>query len=342
MPDTVHDSLDRPLASLRLSVTDRCNLRCRYCMPEDEYVWLPRASILAFEELERLVRVFATLGVRKVRLTGGEPLLRHDLPALVRLIGRIPEIEDLALTTNGLLLAQQAAALRAAGLQRVTVSLDTLRPERMLAFAKSARHGDVLAGIEAARAAGFEHLKLNSVVIRGFNDDEVVDLVDFARAHDAEVRFIEYMDVGGATRWSADQVVSQRDMLEALTRRYGPITALTGDGRAPAERFRLRDGTSFGIIASVTAPFCRTCDRSRVTADGTWFLCLYASRGIDLREPLRAGASDAELATLLGETWRGRADRGAEARLAVADRGALYRIESLRADPHREMHTRGG
>src|SRR5207237_3575799 len=173
--------------------------RCRYCMPEDEYVWLPRASIVTFEELDRVVRVFSRLGVGKVRLTGGEPLLRHDLPALVRLIARIPQIEDLALTTNGLLLAKQAAALRAAGLQRVTVSLDTLRPERMLAFAKSARHGEVLDGIRAACAAGFEQVKLNSVVIRGFNDDELAELLEFGRTQGAELRFIASMEVVGAT-----------------------------------------------------------------------------------------------------------------------------------------------
>ncbi|HYK81882.1 MAG TPA: GTP 3',8-cyclase MoaA [Gemmatimonadales bacterium] len=342
MSDALRDRLARPLASLRLSVTDRCNLRCRYCMPEDEYVWLPRASILTFEELARLVAVFAGLGVHKVRLTGGEPLLRHDLPALVRMLARSPELTDLALTTNGLLLAAQAAALRAAGLRRVTVSLDTLRPERMLAFAKSARHADVLAGIAAARAAGFAPLKLNTVVIRGFNDDELGDLVEFARAREAEVRFIEYMDVGGATQWSLDQVVSQREMLERLARRYGPIAPLAAAATAPAERFRCADGTTFGIIASTTAPFCRTCDRSRLTADGTWLLCLYAAHGVDLRQPLRGGATDAELAALLRATWQARADRGAEERLGVAQRGALYRIDSLRADPHREMHTRGG
>jgi len=336
------DALQRPLGSLRISVTDRCNLRCRYCMPEDDYVWLPRTSILTFEEIARLSSVFASQGVRKVRLTGGEPLLRHDLPTLVGMLARDARIEDLSLTTNGLLLAKQAAVLRAAGLMRVTVSLDTLRPERMLAFAKSPRHADVLAGIAAARAAGFGSLKLNTVVIRGFNDDELADLIEFARARDAEVRFIEYMDVGGATRWSMDQVVSQRDMLETLGRRYGRIEPVAGDPHAPAERFRLADGATFGIIASTTAPFCRTCDRSRVTADGTWFLCLYAERGVDLRDPLRRGASDAELAALIRETWLGRADRGAEQRLALADRGALYRIDSLRADPHREMHTRGG
>src|SRR5881628_2593336 len=210
MPE-IRDVLARPLASLRLSVTDRCNLRCRYCMPEDDYVWLPRASILTFEETERLVGVFAGLGVHKVRLTGGEPLLRHDLATLVGMLARREDVSDLAMTTNGLLLAQQAAPLRAAGLRRVTVSLDTLRPERMLAFAKSPRHADVLAGIAAARAAGFGSLKLNTVVIRGFNDDELADLIEFARARDAEVRFIEYMDVGGATRWSMDQVVSRSE-----------------------------------------------------------------------------------------------------------------------------------
>ena len=342
MAELPRDTFGRPLASLRLSVTDRCNLRCRYCMPEDEYVWLPRTAILTFEEIERLVALFAGLGVHKVRLTGGEPLLRHDLATLVTMIARNPQIRDLAMTTNGLLLAKHAAALRAAGLERVTVSLDTLHPERMLAFAKSTRHADVLEGITAARQAGFAKLKLNAVVIRGFNDDELADLIEFARVQDAEVRFIEYMDVGGATRWSQDQVVSQREMLDVLARRYGAIEPVAADGRAPAERFRLADGTTFGIIASVTAPFCRTCDRSRITADGTWFLCLYAARGIDLREPLRRGATDEALTSLIRDTWQGRVDRGAEERLGVADRGALYRIDSLRADPHREMHTRGG
>jgi len=340
----MRDVFGRPLRSLRISVTDRCNMRCRYCMPEDEYVWLPRESILTFEEIERLVRVFSELGVDKVRLTGGEPLLRHELATLVALLDRVRGLKDLALTTNGLLLARQAEALRRAGLARVTVSLDTLRPERMREFAKSAGHADVVAGIQAARQLGFHHLKLNSVVVRGFNDDELADLIEFGRSHDAEVRFIEYMDVGGATRWTRDQVVPQREILERLTRRYGPIepVATQESPAAPAVRFRLPDGTVFGVIASVTAPFCGSCDRSRLTADGTWFLCLYAARGVDLREPLRRGATDDELAGLIAGAWRGRSDRGAETRLGVAERGALYRLESLRADPHREMHTRGG
>jgi GTP 3',8-cyclase len=338
----IPDALRRPLGSLRLSVTDRCNLRCRYCMPNEDYVWLPRESILTFEELTRLTRVFAGLGVTKVRLTGGEPLLRHDLPALVRMLANVPGVTDLALTTNGLLLARAAQDLKRAGLGRLTVSLDTLRPERMAEFARSTRHADVLAGIAAARAAGFTALKLNTVVVRGYNDDELVELVEFGRGNDAEVRFIEYMDVGGATEWSLDRVVSRREMLEVLSRRYGTVTPLAGVGAAPAERFRLADGTTVGIIASTTAPFCATCDRSRITADGTWLLCLYAGRGVDLREALRSGGSDAEIATRIAETWSGRTDRGAEERLGMADRGALYAIDGLRADPHREMHTRGG
>jgi len=209
-------------------------------------------------------------------------------------------------------------------------------------LARSDRHADVLAGIAAARGAGFP-VKLNTVVIRGVNDDELVELIEFARSQQAEVRFIEYMDVGGATGWSADQVVSQREILEVLAARYGAITPVTaGDSSAPAERFRLPDGTTFGIVASTTAPFCRACDRSRLTADGTWFLCLYAERGTDLRDPLRNGASDAELAELIASTWRGRTDRGAEERLELAERAPLYQVEGLRADPHREMHTRGG
>jgi cyclic pyranopterin phosphate synthase len=335
------DRLARPLRNLRISVTDRCNMRCRYCMPEEEYVWLPRQSILTFEELDRVAGVFARLGVGKIRLTGGEPLLRHDLPTLVALLSRRPELSDLALTTNGILLARHAAALAEAGLRRVTVSLDTLRPERMIRFARSARHGEVLAGIEASRGT-FGSLKLNTVVIRGYNDDEVLDLLEFARVRGIEPRFIEYMDVGGATSWSGDQVVSQREILDLVAGRYGSVRPLESTAWAPAERFTLPDGTVFGVIASTTAPFCRTCDRGRLTADGTFLLCLYGERGLDLRELLRSGASDQEIGERIGEIWRQRTDRGAEERAALLERGVLHRIESLRADPRREMHTRGG
>ena len=340
----VLDGFRRPLRSLRISVTDRCNLRCRYCMPEDEYVWLPRESILSFEEITRLTGVFAGLGVGKVRLTGGEPLLRQGLPDLVRLLKRDPRLRDVALTTNGLLLARSAPDLKEAGLDRVTVSLDTLRPERMEAFARSNRHQAVLDGIDAAGRAGFTAVKVNAVVIRGFNDDEIPDLIAFARGRGIEVRFIEYMDVGGATRWSAEQVVPRTEILERVAERYGPPVPDPDPAHpsAPADRYRLPDGTRFGVIASTTAPFCSTCDRSRLTADGTWFLCLYADAGIDLREAVRGGADDAELAALVARIWTGRTDRGAEQRLRMKRRQPLVPAEELRADPHREMHTRGG
>lgn len=337
------DSLGRPLGSLRISVTDRCNLRCRYCMPEEEYVWLPRASILTFEEIARLAAVFAGLGAGKVRLTGGEPLLRHDLPALVAMVAHTSMVRDLALTTNGLLLARHARALKDAGLARLTISLDTLVPGRMEGFARSSRHGDVLRGIDAARAAGFDGIKLNTVVIRGYNDDELVPLMEHARGVGAELRYIEYMDVGGATAWAADLVVSRREILERLERHYGSIAPESRtDPAAPAERFILPDGTRFGVIASTTAPFCRDCDRSRLTADGTWYLCLYGRDGVDLREPLRAGATNEDIAGLIASAWRVRADRGAELRLEVAERSPLVSLEGLRADPRLEMHTRGG
>ncbi|HVQ75137.1 MAG TPA: GTP 3',8-cyclase MoaA [Candidatus Binatia bacterium] len=338
----IHDLRGRPLRNLRLSVTDRCNLRCQYCMPEEEYVWLPRGDVLTFEEMSTLVDVFARLGVDKVRLTGGEPLLRKGVERLIRMIAAKPTIRDLAMTTNGVMLGPEAGVLRAAGLHRVTVSLDTLRPDRFRALTRRDSHRQVLDGIEAARTAGFSGLKLDTVVIRGVNDDELVDLVEYGRRVAAEVRFIEYMDVGGATSWSMAQVMSRAAMLDALSRHYGPIDPIAEESSAPADRFRLPDGTVFGIISSTTQPFCQTCDRSRLTADGTWYLCLYATRGIDLREPLRSGVSADAIAALIAGIWRGRRDRGAEDRLALGTRGPLVQIGELRRDPRLEMHTRGG
>ena len=338
----IRDALDRPLRNLRLSVTDRCNLRCQYCMPEEEYVWLPRDDVLSFEEMTQLVDVFADLGVDKVRLTGGEPLLRRDLDRLVRLLAANPRLRDLALTTNGVLLAEQAAALRAAGLHRVTVSLDTLREDRFRLLTRRDTHARVLEGIAAVARGGWPGLKIDTVVMRGVNEDELVDLVEFAGGVGAEVRFIEYMDVGGATHWSMERVVSRREMLAGLTARYGAITPIVEESSAPADRFRLPDGRIFGIISSTTEPFCRSCDRSRLTADGLWYLCLYATRGLDLRGALRAGASRDELLGLIRTTWQGRRDRGAEERLSLPERRPLIQIGELRRDPHLEMHTRGG
>jgi len=337
------DRLGRPLRNLRLSVTDRCNLRCSYCMPEEEYVWLPREDILTFEEAVRLVDVFTDLGVDKVRLTGGEPLLRQGLERLVAQLAANPRLRDLAMTTNGILLAERAAALRTAGLHRVTVSLDTLRPDRFRALTRRDALAQVLEGIAAVPRAGFTGLKLDTVVIRGVNDDEIPALMEYARGTDAEIRFIEYMDVGGATQWSMDRVVSRAEMLDRLRQRYGAIEPVREDSSAPADRFRLPDGYVFGIISSTTAPFCASCDRSRVTADGVWYLCLYATRGVDLRKALRGGASPAALRALILEGWGSRTDRGAEERLAMADRRSpLIQIKELKKDPHLEMHTRGG
>lgn len=345
-PARLTDRFGRPLGSLRLSVTDRCNMRCGYCMPEESYVWLPRESLLSFEELDRVAGIFIGLGVGKVRLTGGEPLLRHNLPVLVRMLAARPGLSDLALTTNGILLGENAVRLRQAGLRRVTVSLDTLRAERMLAFARVSRHGDVLAGIEAARQVGFVGagggLKINSVIIRGFNADEVGDLLEFARARGLELRFIEYMDVGGATHWSLPRVVSRREILDVLGSHYGAIVPVVEESSAPADRYRLPDGTTFGIISSTTEPFCDSCDRSRLTADGMWYLCLYATHGTDLRRPLRAGVDTGHLARLIRATWEVRSDRGAVERLASRDRSSLIPVDRLRRDPHLEMHTRGG
>jgi cyclic pyranopterin phosphate synthase len=336
------DRFDRPLGSLRLSVTDRCNLRCQYCMPEPDYAWLPRESILDFEEIAVIVDAFTGLGVDRVRITGGEPLLRRDLPALVSLLAARPAVRDLALTTNGVLLEDQARALRDAGLHRITVSLDTLRADRFRALARFDELAAVLAGIGAARDAGFAALKLDSVIIRGRNDDELPALLDFARGRGAEIRFIEYMDVGGATHWTRDSVVPRAEMLARLTEAFGPIQPLAGRGTAPAERFRLADGTTFGIIASTTEPFCASCDRSRVTADGLWLLCLYAHGGLDLRHPLREGATRDELMRLISTVWSMRADRGAEERLGSPARDVLIPVAALKRDKHLEMHTRGG
>ena len=335
------DTFARPLRNLRISVTDRCNLRCAYCMPEEDYVWLPREDILQFEEIERLVDQFLHLGVDKVRLTGGEPLLRRDLPALVDRLSRKDRIRDLAMTTNAVLLAPAVDDLKRAGLHRLTISLDTLQRDRFMKLARFDELPRVLAGIDAA-VEPFPGFKMDSVIIRGVNDDEIIPLLEFAKPRGAEVRFIEYMDVGGATNWSMSQVVSRDDMLKTIAAHYGAAEPLREGGSAPADRYRLPDGTVFGIIASTTEPFCRSCDRSRLTADGVWYLCLYAARGVDLRGPLRGGVGDDALRDLITSVWHARTDRGAENRLDVRERSPLIPLKALKKDPHLEMHTRGG
>jgi cyclic pyranopterin phosphate synthase len=310
-------------------------------MPEEEYLWLPREDILHFEEVDRLVDRFVELGVDKVRLTGGEPLLRRDLPALIERLSRKPAIRDLAMTTNAVLLAPNVKDLKAAGLHRLTISLDTLQRDRFVKLARFDELARVLAGIDAA-VDPFPGFKIDTVIIRGVNDDEIVSLLEFAKARGAELRFIEYMDVGGATTWSMAQVVSRQEMLQTIEGHYGPVEPLRESSSAPADRYRLPDGTVFGIIASTTEPFCKSCDRSRLTADGVWYLCLYAGRGVDLRGPLRGGVSDDALCDLITSVWHARTDRGAEHRLAVRERSPLIPLQALKRDPHLEMHTRGG
>ena len=339
---TLLDRFSRPLRSLRLSVTDRCNLRCQYCMPEPDYVWLPRESLLTFEEMCALVDAFTPLGVDRVRITGGEPLLRRDLPRLIESLAERSAITDLALTTNGVLLRGQARELRAAGLQRITVSLDTLHPDRFQRLTRMNELASVLDGIDAAAAAGFAPLKLDTVLMRGINDDEIVALLEYAKGVGAELRFIEYMDVGGATHWTGGAVISRREMLDRIRAHYGAVLPLHEESSAPADRFLLPDGTTFGIISSTTEPFCASCDRSRLTADGVWLLCLYASTGTDLRRPLRAGATREDLQGLIQAVWSMRADRGAEERLGMDRETTLIPIRTLKRDAHLEMHTRGG
>ena len=311
-------------------------------MPETDYVWLPRRDVLTFEEMGALVDIFVGLGVDRVRITGGEPLLRKDLPDFVRLLAAKGPIQDLALTTNGILLASQAAALKSAGLHRITVSLDTLRPDRFDALTRFDKLDAVLRGLKEAAHVWERQVKIDTVVIRGVNDDELLDLLDYGRDLGAEVRFIEYMDVGGATRWSRDDVVPRTEILRIIESRNGLATPVSEQTSAPSDRYTLADGTTFGIISSTTEPFCQSCDRSRLTADGLWYLCLYAQTGTDLRGPLRDGASAGDLQELITSTWTARSDRGAETRLALSDRQPLVPVETLQKRPHLEMHTRGG
>ncbi len=333
------DQHSRPLKSLRLSVTDRCNLRCTYCMPEERYSWLKKNLILSFEEITRLVRIYRDLGVDRVRITGGEPLLRQDLPRLIEQLYALG-LKEIALTTNGVLLEQHHESLRQAGMSRFTVSLDAVDPKTFEGMAQRNELRRTVAGIRSvAHSPG---LKLDSVVLKGKNDGEILPLLDFAYEVGAEIRFIEYMDVGGATRWKGDEVYTQDEMLERIEKARGPVEALPGRGSAPAARFRLSSGQVFGIIASTTRPFCGSCDRLRLTADGQLLTCLYARTGRDVRKLLRSELSDQEISERLSSHWRERNDRGAEHRLTLNRRGPLANVIELQENLHLEMHTRGG
>ena len=323
----VRDALQRPLHDLRISVIDRCNFRCPYCMPEDQYahdhVFLAKDQRLRFEEIERITRAFVRLGVRKLRLTGGEPLLRRELPELVRILAQIPQVEDLALTTNGVLLPRFAQALRDAGLKRLTVSLDSLDPATFHQLSGGrGQVEEVLAGIAAAEAAGFAQIKLNCVVMRGVNDTQVLDLIERYRGTRHIVRFIEYMDVGTLNGWRPDFVVPSAELIERIATRW-PLQPLERNyGGEVAQRYAFADGAGeIGFISSVSQPFCGDCSRARLSADGKLYTCLFAQSGFDLREPLRAGATDDQLAALVAQRWAQRADRYSEQRAQLRARG---------------------
>ena len=321
------DGFGRVHTDLRLSLTDRCNLRCTYCMPAEGLDWLPTPELLTDDELVRLVGVFASLGIRTVRLTGGEPLLRRGLPGLVAQLSELGL--RLSLTTNGLGLARQAQALRDAGLSRVNVSLDTLRPERFLELTRRDRFADVVAGLRAAKLAGLDPVKVNTVLMRGVNDDEAADLLAWALEHGYALRFIEQMPLDPQHGWDRATMVPADEILEVLGR-HVTLTPVEHRGSAPAEEFLVDGGpATVGVVGSVTRPFCASCDRLRLTADGQVRNCLFARDESDLRAPLRAGASDDELAERL--------------RVAVAGKKAGHGIgEPGFVQPDRPMSAIGG
>ncbi len=329
-PSRPHDRLGRPVRDLRISVTDRCNFRCRYCMPREvfgeEFKFLPRSELLTFEEIHRLAGLFCRLGVRKLRITGGEPLLRRDVDRLIAMLSRLPEVE-LALTTNASRLVELAPRLASAGLDRITVSLDSLdddvfRQMNDVDFPVSR----VLEGIEAAAAAGLAPVKINAIVRRGINDHTVLDLVRHFKGSGCVLRFIEYMDVGTTNGWRLDDVVPSAELVASITRAF-PIEPLEPNYRGEvARRWRFRDGSGeIGFISSVSQPFCGTCSRARLSAEGRLYTCLFAASGTDLRQPLRSGAGDAELQELIAGVWRARTDRYSELRTRESE--ARQRVE---------------
>jgi cyclic pyranopterin phosphate synthase len=328
-PPDLLDRRERPLRDLRISVMDRCNFRCPYCMPEDKYhkdfEFLKSSERLSFEEILRLAHVFAGFGVRKLRLTGGEPLLRPGIADLVGDLCRVPGIEDVALTTNGILLAQHAAALKAAGLSRVTVSLDSLDEQVFLKMSGGRGSvGQVLDGIGAAMTAGLTPIKINAVVKRGENEHTVVELVERFRGTGVIVRFIEYMDVGTINHWRRADCVPSRELLALIGARW-PLTAVKANYHGEvAERYRFDDGAGeVGFISSVSEPFCGSCTRARLSSDGQLYTCLFASMGTDLKGPLRAGASDEALRALVSGIWAAREDRYSELRASQRKDGKV-------------------
>ena len=309
-------------------------------MPFDEYQWVERAQVLSFAEIERVARLFVAAGVTQIRLTGGEPLVRRELSKLVAQLRSIEGLGSLSLTTNGALLAEQAASLRAAGLDRINVSLDTLQPDRFRKITQRGELQPVLEGLAAAKAVGMGPIKINTVVIRGFNDDELLDLVAFGREHGFELRLIEYMDVGNASGWTPDKTFSKREMLEIIHARFPVREVGRAAGSAPAMDYEFLDGAGqIGIIGSVTEPFCSSCTRARLTADGKLVTCLFAETGVDLKNRMREGASDQELSEIIRGVWLNRGDRYSDVRWERLKSGSGY---EPRAHKKIEMITLGG
>ncbi len=310
------DAYSRPVKDLRISVTDRCNFRCSYCMPLDEYEWIDKKEILTFEEIARLASLFVQLGVEKIRLTGGEPLVRQNLDHLVAKLSAIDGVKDLCLTSNGALLADKIEALKAAGLKRVNISVDTLDGEK---FRRMTKRGDlckVLEGAFAAKKHGLDPIKLNAVIERGVNDNDIIPLVKFSRDNGFAIRFIEYMDVGNSNNWTSDKLVAKKEIIDKISARF-PLKEVGRDqGSAPSVDYEFIDGRGdLGVIASVTEPFCSSCTRARLTADGKVVTCLFSHAGHDVKALLRGGAPDNEISAFLSTIWQKRADRYSYERL---------------------------
>jgi|WetSurMetagenome_2_1015567.scaffolds.fasta_scaffold24085_5 GTP 3',8-cyclase len=320
--EDLRDALDRPVKDLRISVTDRCNFRCRYCMPLDQYEWIDRKEILSFEEITRLANLFVRLGVEEIRITGGEPLLRHGLEHLIAQLAKLEGLKDLSLTTNASLLSEKAAVLAQAGLGRINVSLDTINSNKFKVMTRRDDLAKVLEGLTAASRNGLSPIKINSVVERGINESDILEMVDFSRRHGYSVRFIEYMDVGNSNNWVSERMVSKKEIIERIHARYPLEEAGRKDMSAPAVNYRFLDGVgSVGVIASITEPFCRGCTRARLTADGKLVLCLFADQSHDLKKMMRAGASDEELMESIRSAWRARTNRYSEERLEAMKSG---------------------
>jgi GTP 3',8-cyclase len=310
------DALKRPVKDLRISVTDRCNFRCSYCMPLDEYEWIDKKEILTFEEITRLAIIFVGLGVEKIRLTGGEPLVRQNLDRLVKQVSAINGLKDLCLTTNGALLAEKIASLKEAGLRRVNISIDSLDPDKFKQITKRGDLGKVLEGVFAAKKHELHPIKLNAVIERGVNDDDIIPLVEFSREHGFAIRFIEYMDVGNSNNWTSAKLVPKKEIIDKIHSRFPLKEVGRADGTAPSMDYKFVDGRGdVGVIASVTEPFCSSCTRVRLTADGKVVTCLFSQLGHDVKALLRGGASDDAIGEWLSSIWKQRTDRYSDERL---------------------------